>query len=185
MKPEDLEIGSLKFTIGRQSHTLQMLQLALNNDKQVTLVSFVGPQSATKAVATAFNAGVGVSCQSPHFREACLRSFPGKGRYNIRRHRLEYGLLQATLWLKQPQFLPAYSEEALWRRLSSDEFTTPVLREWVPWLGQAMIAHDPPLLRFDTAFQCKPAHLILSPHTLDNLVELGIQKGQLTIPGDK
>ena len=34
--------------------------------------------------------------------------------------------------------MPVMTEEAVWQFLQSDQFTTPLLREWVPWLYSQM-----------------------------------------------
>jgi hypothetical protein len=34
--------------------------------------------------------------------------------------------------------MPALSEDAVWQILKRDPFTTPLLREWVPWLCREM-----------------------------------------------
>ena len=35
-------------------------------------------------------------------------------------------------------FLPIMTEDALWQHLRGSSFTTPLLREWVPWLYEAL-----------------------------------------------
>jgi hypothetical protein len=79
--------------------------------------------------------------------------------------------------------MPCVTEESLWQKLRSPLFTTPLLREWVPWLMQNLIA-DGLLIKLPS-FQCNPGLLTVDNAGLDELVSRGVGTGALNIPEGK
>jgi hypothetical protein len=62
-------------------------------------------------------------------------------------------------------------------------YTTPLLREWMPWLMQNLIADG--LLVKLPSFQCNPGMLTVDDTGLDALVSRGVGTGALKIPDRK
>ena len=58
--------------------------------------------------------------------------------YDVYRVSLGFGQHHAFFVCRNPSFMLVASDEALWRELKSDRFTTPVLRSWLPWIRGQM-----------------------------------------------
>ena len=77
--------------------------------------------------------------------------------------------------------MPVMTEEAFWQHLQSDQFTTPLLREWVPWLHQKMKEREVIVELKQSG--CQAGLSLANNDVLDELGERGHQERQLTIGG--
>lgn len=77
--------------------------------------------------------------------------------------------------------MPVVSDETLWRHLQSPRFTTPLLRQWIPWLGQEMRKKGT-IVQLTQA-GCDAALMTADDDTLDGLVRQGVKHRHLTING--
>jgi hypothetical protein len=77
--------------------------------------------------------------------------------------------------------MPVVTEESLWELLQNDLFTTPLLKEWIPWLAEEMKKRA--VLGELTQFGCRAGLLFADSDTLDGLVSDGIRSGHLRISG--
>ena len=95
-------------------------------------------------------------------------------------HKIGYGLVHALFVTKAPGFMMVVTEEMLWRELNSTRFTTPILREWVPYLETELRACN----RLEDAhvFNCKCGILAATTTKLDEIVIDGLSKGKILIP---
>ncbi|OWK34119.1 hypothetical protein FRUB_10090 [Fimbriiglobus ruber] len=73
------------------------------------------------------------------------------------------------------------TDESLWRLLRSHRFTTPLLRQWVPWLSQEMQKKGD-IVRL-TQSGCDAALMLADDETLDELVKQGLKQRHLTVNG--
>jgi hypothetical protein len=102
--------------------------------------------------------------------------------YHMHRTKLGYGLWHVLCLAKREGFMPVMTEEALCHILQGEQFTTPLLRDWMPWLYQKMKIHDViiPL----TQSGCQAGLLLADNDALDKLVTEGIRKRHLQIAGE-
>lgn len=106
---------------------------------------------------------------------------PSKWGYAMYMERLEHGLVHAVFITRDPGFIVYLDPESLWQKLKTDAFTTPLLREWMPWLTQQLIARN--MLSECKCMRCNSAMLsIANEKVLDKVVCHGIQSGALVIP---
>jgi hypothetical protein len=174
-------------------HTLKCVQFAYD-DKHSTIVlaSVAGPQTAVKSFAAALNENCKLKVNVDGFtviqpdgstlpaeRWRDFERVPGQGKYKCTMHRLGYNYVQCTSQLMDPRLTPSLTDEVLWSQLRSARFTTPLLKEWVPWLMQALLSGGQ--LEKLHAFQCQPGLLTLDDPGLDSLVTKGITEGYLHI----
>ena len=103
--------------------------------------------------------------------------------YRIYRTKLEYGLWHVLCLAKRDGFMPVMNEEVLWQHLHGSQFTTPILRAWMPWLYQKMKSQENIVELMQTG--CQAGLLLADSDDLDSLVSEGIQNGHLSIPGQK
>jgi hypothetical protein len=109
--------------------------------------------------------------------------FPSEEGYKTYIHKLEYGLVHATLISKDKAFLRTMCPETIWLKLKSDEFTTPILRSWMPYITKALITKN--LLRECRCYRLHSGVLTLSSDKqLDEIVSEGIQSGQLSFSAE-
>lgn len=99
--------------------------------------------------------------------------------YHVRFHRLMPTHCQAMLVSKRPGLLLTNDEEELWQSVTSDAYTTPLLRSWMPYVKKQLTSRG--FLRSARVFGCKPLLLELSTPQLDDVVSEGIKSGELEI----
>src|SRR5262249_17318037 len=99
----------------------------------------------------------------------------------IYRTKLEYGLWHVLCLAKRVGFMPVMTEETVWQLLRGEQFTTPLLRDWVPWLYQKM--KDRTIIQDLTQSGCRAGVMFADHDALDGLVSEGIRKGELSIGG--
>lgn len=104
---------------------------------------------------------------------------PLPGGYTCHRQHLGYDTWHLLAVSRNPRLLIDGGDEALWRILRGDQFTTPLLRSWVPELRREML--EAGLLKdLVTVGLQSPAQLVLVEDLgLDALVEAGIRAGRL------
>jgi Type III restriction enzyme, res subunit len=189
------EVGSFNFEVfgtGRHGrHTASRFSircdaLALTNNEML-LMSVAGPETSVKALSAGLRASgrdqrhVEYSAQVGEIAGSQLgRSQEG---YRIYRTKLPYGLWHILCLAKRNGFLPALTDESLWQYLLTGQFTTPLLRDWMPWLRRRM--REQGLLLELTQVGCDAGLLLIDSDTLDKLVSEGIKKGELSIGRQK
>ena len=95
-------------------------------------------------------------------------------------HRLPYGQAHAFILSRHPGFLAALTDEHLWGVLTQPHHTTPILREWVPWLRRELI--DRGKLKEAYCHRCECAVLEAATGDIDEAVSDGLKDGKLVIP---
>jgi hypothetical protein len=108
---------------------------------------------------------------------------PSAEGYYCYQHKLGYGLAHALFVTKTPGFMLVMSEESLWRELKSDRFTTPLLREWMPYLDTQLRENN----RLEDAhcYDCHCGILSVTTAKLDEIVLDGLKTGQIWIPKEQ
>jgi hypothetical protein len=149
------------------------------------LLSVVGPETSVKALTAGLRCSnkdqqrVEYSAYVGNVSESVLSRCP-EG-YRIYRTKLDYGLWHVLCLAKREGFLPVLTDEALWQYLQSDQFTTPLLREWIPWLRQRITERE--VLVELSQSGCQAGLVSADSGTLDELVSEGIKEGHLAIGG--
>lgn len=162
---------------------------AIDEYNTLYVASVVGPGNAVKKLRAALHTK-GNRCeiqpdglefihpnggrQYPYGRNAIRRCEYGYDSYT---ERMDYGYVHAVFVSKSPLLLVSVSDEALWRRLKSKDFTTPLLRGWMPWITAKLI--DNRLLRYTYGHRVKCGTLLCGSDSLDLIVQEGIQDGHL------
>lgn len=87
-----------------------------------------------------------------------------------------------------PGFLPVLSEVALWNELRSPRFSTPMIRAWLPWIAEQLLAdkdddyETTQRIQLLDGWQSSAAVLVADTAGLDKLVSQGIREGRLVFP---
>jgi hypothetical protein len=108
------------------------------------------------------------------------RLTPSSEGYLCYQHKLGYGMAHAIFVSKAPGFMLVMSEPALWQELKSTRFTTPLLREWMPYVEAGLRAVN----RLEDAhcYGCLCGLLTATTQKLDEIVIDGLKEGQIIIP---
>lgn len=107
------------------------------------------------------------------------RALKAPGGYTFEVHRLPFGQCHAMIVARTAGFLPAATEAHLWRELTSDRFTTPVLRGWLPYILAKL--REAEKLQDCLVYRCKSAMLTATTEDLDAIVTEGVRAGDLII----
>jgi hypothetical protein len=187
------DVGSFEFEVygagrvGRYTaskFTLRCDAIGLH-DSEILLLSVSGPETSVKALLAGLRSSgkdqkrVEYSAHVDTVVSTGLTKCPDG--YRIHRTKLNYGLWHVLLFAKRKGFMPIMTEEALWQHLQKDPFTTPLLREWIPWLYQAL--KDQEAIIEATQSGCHVGLLLADSDILDELVSKGIREGHLAING--
>ncbi len=108
------------------------------------------------------------------------RLYCGSDGYHVYTHKLGYGLAHAVFVTKSPGFMMVVTEESLWQELNSTRFTTPILREWIPFIDRKLRE----ISRLENAhvYECQCGILSATTSKLDEIVIEGLSKGKISIP---
>lgn len=187
------ELGSLSFEVHSSSRSGRSCSSRFSmrcdaiglHDDAILLLSVVGSETSVKALTAGLRSSgkdqkwIDYSAQVGNVNAGRLTKCPDG--YRIHRTKLAYGLWHVLCLAKRPGFMPVMTEGSLWQLLQKDPFTTPLLREWMPWLFREM-KNRGPIVEL-TGSGCQAGLLLADNKTLDALVSEGIRKGHLMIDG--
>lgn len=155
------------------------------HEKEILLLSVAGSETAVKALTAGLRSStkdqkrIEYTVQLGGVNETLLSRCPDG--YRVYRLRLDYNLWHVLCLAQRDGFLPVVIDETLWSLFQSSRFTTPLLRQWVPWLNQEMRNKGTivPL----TQAGCNAGLVQADDETLDGLVREGLQQRHLKISG--
>lgn len=187
------EVGSFDFEVynsgrgGRSRSSRFRLRcdgIGLHDD-EILLLSVVGSETSVKALTAGLRSSgkdqqrIDYSVNVGNVQGNHLTRCP-EG-YRIHRSKLAYGLWHILCLSKREGFMPIMSEETVRQLLNKDPFTTPLLKEWIPWLFKEMKA-DGNIVELKQC-GCQAGLLLANDNVLDDLVSKGISKSHLHIAG--
>lgn len=188
-EPKQPAVGSFDFEVystgrGRRSccsrFKVRCDAIALH-ENEILLLSVVGSETGVKALTAAGRdqKRIDYSAHLCGVNETILTKCPDG--YRVYRTKLEYGLWHVLCLAKRDGFVPVVSDETIWQLLQSNHFTTPLLREWIPWLCKEMKKRK--VIVELTQGGCHAGLMLADNDTLDDIVSKGIQKRHLAING--
>lgn len=155
------------------------------HDDQILLLSVAGPETSVKALTAGMRSSgqdqkrIDYTVHLGDIHRTHMARCPDG--YRVYHTKLAYGLWHVLCLAKRDGFMPVVSEESLWQLLQGDQFTTPLLREWMPWLCDAMKERGA-MVELNQC-GCHAGLLLADNELLDELVGDGIKSGQLRIAG--
>ena len=166
-------------------------RLAVSGANDLLLLSVVGELHNIKRMRAILCGGVkasinggGVRINQPNGEQWRARQ-PGRMNatpdgYIIHTHRLGYGMMHALFLTRSPGFMKVITPDALWSELKNIRYTTPLIREWMPYIETTL--REKELLEDAHVFNCTCGVLSATTKNLDDIVEEGIQQGIIQIP---
>lgn len=158
--------------------------LALH-EKEILLLSVVGSETAVKALTAGLRSSgrdqkrIEYTVHLGSVDETNLTKCPDG--YRVHRTKVEYGLWHVLCLARRDGFLPVVSDETVWQMLQGHRFTTPLIREWIPWLCKEMTKKG--IIARLTQGGCQAGLMLADTDMLDGLVSDGTRKGHLVING--
>ena len=107
------------------------------------------------------------------------RLYPTPDGYLCQTHKLGYGLAHAMFITRMPGFMKVVTPESLWQELNGTRFTTPILKDWVPYIEERLRADEH--LEGAHVFNCLCGVLAATSKTLDEIVSQGLQERRILI----
>lgn len=150
-----------------------------NNQNELWVLSVAGPATAIKSVRAVLytdpKARFGV-----HQNEKYNPMRPKGVKFKCHAAPLGVGnTWHLVAYADVPELLLDTSDAGLWARLSSDAFTTPLLREWLPYLRDE-ITERGAILPLD-GWGHPVSRLTLTDGVLDDIVRDGLRSGAIAI----
>jgi hypothetical protein len=144
------------------------------------LAGLVGPSTSLKAIhaALACKGNVTIYPDVPEGPNDYSLLYDSAG-YERYIGRIANGIWHMMLVSRVEGFMPVLNRAALWRKLNSVQFTTPLLKAWLPWIHEEMVRRE--LLIPLRCFNCQCGWLKATDTDLDAVVSDGLRGGQLTI----
>jgi hypothetical protein len=99
--------------------------------------------------------------------------------YETFTHNLGCNTAHLVVMTKLRGFMPCVGEESLWRELTSPRYTTPVLRQWCPYLLQRF--RERKMIVDAVSWGCQPGCLTATQEELDDVVRAGLAQGKIAI----
>ena len=153
------------------------------HEKEILLLSVAGSETAVKALTAGLRSSgkdqkrIEYTAHLGSLNETNLTKCPDG--YRVYRTKLDFGLWHVLCLSKRDGFMPVVSDETVWQLLQSQRFTTPIVRDWIPWLRQEMKQRK--VIVQLTQSGCQAGLMEGDNEALDNMTSDGIRKGHLTI----
>jgi hypothetical protein len=161
----------------------------MKSDKSVMLMSVAAPQAVIKGIRALlacekdepYISGSPLHLIDPadgEVRTVNAKMSPSPHGYDLYSHRLEYGYAHALFVTKDRNLLLEGTDDELWRKLNGSNYTTPLLRHWIPWIKEDMIASG--RIEIAASLNCQVSRLVCSNENLDEIVSRGVRDRFLT-----
>jgi hypothetical protein len=155
------------------------------HENEIMLLSVAGAETSVKALTAGLRSSgrdqrrVDYKVQVGDVDHARLVKCPDG--YHVYRTKLGYGLWHVLCVAKRDGLMPVLTEASLWQLLQGDQFTTPLLQEWIPWLYREMKGNGGIVELKQVG--CNAGLLLADNDGLDELVSRGIRQRHLRING--
>jgi hypothetical protein len=172
----------------RGAYSAWVEKLACTNQGELLLASVIGDQQILRGMAAALNNNGGtMEIKTEKFRvtlgdasaEPSALHRSKDVTYECRFVKLPYGKAHGMFISRSAGFMPAITEPHLWQDLTSPRFSTPLLREWMPYVTAQL--QERKLLIPVPGFRCECARLVATGDDLDTIISQGVIDGKLQI----
>ena len=153
-------------------------RVAIDDSNRLQLLSCVGSGVSVRALAAALRSQAAVQfyARQVHYEP----SSPAE------KYRFRYAKLGLDTWhllavAHTPRLLIELNDDSLWDLLSSDEFTTPIMRHWMPWVMVSLVNGTRSMRELPYCHNCRPWMCVAKDELLDQVVRFGLQNGHLKL----
>lgn len=167
-------------------HSDAMAMTRINFTPTLVAMSVCGPEPAIKAIrAILWDKSIEATYTARGFteeRDGHWKMYRGDDKYQVATAKLGLGAFHLVAVAEWDGLLRAISDEALWRELRSERYTTPLLRHWMPSLRQTLTNRG--LMGDVESFGCEVGRLIVTQEQLDSIVTEGVLSGAFKMKGE-
>ena len=149
-----------------------------DRSSELQLLSCVGAGVAIRALAAALRTKAPVEISARH---VCGNMIGTVDQYRFRYAKLALDDWHLLAINADPRLMLESSDAALWQLLSSDEFTTPLMYHWVPWIRDVMMHQTRTLRLLELTHNCRPLRCMATDKHLDEIVKYGLKEGHLSL----
>lgn len=177
MQQQQQVVGQLKVQAKDFVNTFWCDRLAFSPEAKLYALSVIGPNIQVKALWAMLAGNTRVTFETndceviapngDKFNKNFTLNAAEEG-YRMQRIRHSQGWAQLVATAEAPEFVSCMDEESIWRELTGDRYTTPLLRHWLPRLIIELKASKH-LVKLGT-FNCNCGVLTIEPEDLDKLV---------------
>lgn len=188
------QFGSIEMTgsdIGLPAQKFD--KIAISASRELLLLSVIADTNNIKRIRAVLVGGAkaqiiasGIRVSRPgneHNSQQPGRLLPSSEGYQVYNHKLGFGLAHCLFLSRSAGFMRVMSNDSLWQQLKSPRYTTPVLKEWVPWIEKKLRQLN--LLEDAFGYGCKCGVLSAITQQLDEIVCAGLKNYHLTLPESK
>lgn len=192
-KTPEWEFGNLKFTGDDLQWEVKCDRVAISRQGQLLMASFVAETQVVKGIRAVMNTAKKATIQISNVdmkrtRDKCdhydpQKSYANVGRmgdeYEVRSFKLSYGLAHCVIWTEAPGFIRNLSPQSIWQELKSDNYTTPLLPHWLPYIEAQLRKIG--YLEDAWNWRSKCGILSLTTGQLDTIVTEGLSRGEIHV----
>jgi hypothetical protein len=189
---DDRLFGDVEFT-GKDIATraVKFDKLAISGRDELLMISLMADTQIIKQIRAILSGGAKATAQAGGIKvkrpsapdwdtHSPGRLNPSDDGYHCHVHKLGYGMAHALFLSRTAGFMKVVTPESLWQELTSTRYTTPLLREWVPFIEGRLRADD--TLQEALVFNCRCGLLTCTTAGLDEVVSEGLNQGRIEIP---
>jgi hypothetical protein len=192
MSQEPKQMGDVEFQ-GKDISTpgVKFDKLAISGRGELLLVSLVADTQQVKQIRAILCGGAkavimagGINVNQPgkadwYAKQPC-KLYPSEEGYQCYTHKIGYGMAHALFLTRTPGFMKVVTPESLWQELNNVRFTTPILKEWVPYIEEQL--RNMSRLEDAECFNCKCGILSATTTSLDEVISQGLAQDNILIP---
>lgn len=183
--------GTIQFSGNEFCPNVAFDRIAIRGRDKLLFVSVIADQMQIKQIRAIMTTGIkctivagGVKV-APRNEDYWNTFVPGRisadsDGYHIYQHKLGYNMVHAMFVTKSKGFMKTATEESLWQELKGPAYTTPVLREWVPYLTERLQADGK--LEDLNCYNCSCGLLSATSKDLDETISEGLRQRMIEIP---
>jgi len=177
------QIAKLHLSGKETSLTLKCNQIAYDvtaSSTPLLLASVAGPSSSIKALRVSLTSKTKVEMVFSHpERNVYPRLSRHDSGYEIYLTKLPFNTWHMLAIAKRDGLLTGMTDDHLWSALRKDSVTTPMLREWLPYIREELDLAN--YLSPLQCFGCEAAVIDCSVEQIDQIIARGVQSGNIRI----
>jgi hypothetical protein len=186
---EEIKLGDVEFS-GNNIATpgVKFDKIAVDSRDQMLMVSLIAESQRIKQIRAILQGGAKALIQASGIKVTLNgkgsprtpgRIFPTPDGYVEHKHKLGFAQAHAMFFTKLPGYMKIVTPESLWQELTTDRFTTPILREWMPYIEKELRRRG--LLEDAWTYRCQCGVLSATTSQIDEIVSEGIRWGAIHI----
>lgn len=192
MSEQDKQMGDVEF-MGKDISTpnVKFDKIAVSGRGELLMISLIADTQRVKQIRAILSGGAKAVVMAGGIQVNKLgddewrsrtpgRLYPTEDGYQCYTHKIGYGMAHALFITRMPGFMKVVTPESLWQELNNVRFTTPILKEWIPYIEKKLRKAN--RLEHADCFNCQCGILSATTKSLDEVVSKGLTQQDILIP---